>query len=139
VRTQVDPPEDIEVPASLLPEDELQRLVAERQPRFVPLARYGPDSDPLPPPDAATGAALSVQAVGHVCSWRYLRCVGLTPPNGHHVGSPTLPQVELNSQGCGACELSHTYMCCAWLHFPGATVGQQTQHADLSFPSCAQH
>ena len=52
---QVEPPEDIEVPQSLLPDEVVDSLVAERQPRFVPLARFGPDSDPLPPPDAATG------------------------------------------------------------------------------------
>lgn len=54
---QVDPPEDIEVPQSLLPEEDVERLVAKRQPRFIPLQRYGPDSDPLPPPDAATGGS----------------------------------------------------------------------------------
>ena len=56
---QVDPPEDIEVPQSLLPDEEVERLVAERQPRFVPLERFGPGSDPLPPPDPASGAPQS--------------------------------------------------------------------------------
>ena len=57
VARQVDPPEDIEVPQSLLPDEEVERLVAERSPRFVPLERFGPGSDPTPPPDPASGAA----------------------------------------------------------------------------------
>ncbi|CAL8466878.1 g6414 [Coccomyxa elongata] len=52
---QVDPPEDIEVPQSLLPPDLVEQLVAERNPHFVPLERFGPSSSPMPPPDPSTG------------------------------------------------------------------------------------
>ena len=53
---QVEPPEDIEVPASLLSEEEVATLVAERKPAYVPLAR-GDGVTRLPPPDPATGNA----------------------------------------------------------------------------------
>jgi hypothetical protein len=52
----VEPPEDIEVPKSLLGEEEVARLVAERRPAYVPLAR-GDGVSRLPPPDPATGPA----------------------------------------------------------------------------------
>ena len=55
---QVDPPEDIEVPQSLLPPELVEQLVAERNPHFVPLERFGPSSSPMPPPDPSTGVAL---------------------------------------------------------------------------------
>ena len=53
---QVEPPEDIEVPKSLLGEEEVARPVAERRPAYVPLAR-GDGVSRLPPPDPATGPA----------------------------------------------------------------------------------
>lgn len=52
---QVDAPEDVDVPKHLLAPEEVEQLVAERQPRFVPLERYGPGADPTPPADSATG------------------------------------------------------------------------------------
>lgn len=53
---QVDAPEDVDVPQHLLAPEEVEQLFAERQPRFVPLARYGPGADSTPPADSATGA-----------------------------------------------------------------------------------
>ena len=51
---QVEPPEDIEVPVSLLTEEEVANLVATRRPAYVPLAR-GDGVTRLPPADPATG------------------------------------------------------------------------------------
>jgi len=66
---QVEPPEDIEVPKSLLGEEEVARLVAERRPAYVPLAR-GDGVSRLPPPDPATGPAA---APPPRCGWRARR------------------------------------------------------------------
>ena len=55
---QVEAPDDVDVPKYLLSPEEVQQLVAERQPRFVPLQRHGPGSDATPPADSATGARL---------------------------------------------------------------------------------
>ena len=52
---QVDAPEDVDVPKHLLAPEEVEQLVAEHQPCFVPLERYGPGADPTPPADSATG------------------------------------------------------------------------------------
>lgn len=51
----MEPPEDIEVPQSLLPPERIEQLVAERNPHFVPLERFGPSSSATPPPDSSTG------------------------------------------------------------------------------------
>ena len=45
----------MDVPKHLLSPEEVEQLVAERQPRFIPLERYGPGSDATPPADSATG------------------------------------------------------------------------------------
>ena len=50
----MEPPEDIEVPVSLLTEEEVANLVATRRPAYVPLAR-GDGVTRLPPADPATG------------------------------------------------------------------------------------
>jgi hypothetical protein len=54
---QVDAPEDVDVPQHLLAPEDVEQLVAERQPRFIPLERYGPGADPTPVADSATGGA----------------------------------------------------------------------------------
>ena len=43
------------MPKYLLSPEEVEQLVAERQPKFIPLERYGPGSDATPPADSATG------------------------------------------------------------------------------------
>ena len=45
VRLQVEAPEDVDVPKHLLAPEAVEQLVAERQPRFIPLERYGPGAD----------------------------------------------------------------------------------------------
>ena len=55
---QVEAPEDVDVPKHLLAPEAVEQLVAERQPRFVPLERYGPGADPTPPADSATGESV---------------------------------------------------------------------------------
>ena len=45
----------MDVPKHLLSPEEVEQLVAERQPKFIPLERYGPGSDATPPADSATG------------------------------------------------------------------------------------
>ena len=45
----------MDVPKYLLSPEEVEQLVAERKPRFIPLERYGPGSDAMPPADSATG------------------------------------------------------------------------------------
>ncbi len=52
----------MDVPKHLLDPEAVEQLVTERQPRFVPLERYGPGADPTPPADSATGAPLCLSA-----------------------------------------------------------------------------
>ena len=58
----MDAPEDVDVPQHLLAPEAVEQLVAERQPRFIPLERYGPGADPTPPADSATGEAACLSA-----------------------------------------------------------------------------
>ncbi|KAK9810226.1 hypothetical protein WJX72_007002 [[Myrmecia] bisecta] len=46
---------DIDVPTSLLPEEDLARLLEERRPHFVPLGGEGTAGPATPPPDPVTG------------------------------------------------------------------------------------
>lgn len=48
-------PADVDVPDSLLPEPELQRLMEEQKPRFLPLAGMPEGTTSLPQPDPTTG------------------------------------------------------------------------------------
>ncbi len=63
---QIEPPEDIQVPQSLLPPERVEELVAERNPHFVPLERFGPSSSAMPPPDPATGVPLPFEFAVHL-------------------------------------------------------------------------
>ena len=56
---QVEAPADVDVPDSLLPEPELQQLMAERNPHFVPVLGMPEGSSPYTRPDPVTGTALT--------------------------------------------------------------------------------
>lgn len=54
---QVAPTSDVEVPKSLVPPEQLEQLLRELEPHFVPINRppEGHEDDPLPPADPSTG------------------------------------------------------------------------------------
>ena len=55
---QIEAPEEVDVPSSLLPEEEVEQLVAELNPHFIPLAGSPPGSSATPPADPTTGNPL---------------------------------------------------------------------------------
>lgn len=67
---QVDAPEDVDVPQHLLAPEAVEQLVAERQPCFIPLERYGSGADPMPPADSATGKVACFSAAALLPLWR---------------------------------------------------------------------
>ena len=56
---QVEAPADVDVPDSLLPEPELQRLLEEQKPCFLPLAGMPEGTSAYSQPDPITGGDLS--------------------------------------------------------------------------------
>ena len=50
---EVEAPDDVDVPDTLVPEERVAELMGELAPRFVPIPGRG-DADPRPPPDPAT-------------------------------------------------------------------------------------
>ena len=55
---QIEAPEEIDVPLSLLPEEEVNRLVAEYNPHYVPLDNSPSGSSVSSPADPSTGLSL---------------------------------------------------------------------------------